>query len=115
MPSDCIFCNIADQKIPVELLYNGELLVAFRDINPVAPVHILIVPKKHIPSLLHLTDVDADMMGKITEVAVMLAEQEGIADSGFRLLVNTGAEAGQSVPHVHFHLLGGRTLGWPPG
>ena len=115
MAADCTFCNIADQTIPVELLYNGELLVAFRDINPVAPVHILIVPKKHIPDLFHLTDVDADMLGKVVEVAAQLARQEGMAESGFRLLVNTGPDAGQSVAHIHFHLLGGRKLGWPPG
>jgi histidine triad (HIT) family protein len=113
--SDCIFCKIANQDIPVELVYNGELVVAFRDINPKAPVHILIIPKKHIPGVLHLTDTDADIVGELFQVAAQLARQEGIAESGFRLVVNSGPDAGQSVPHLHVHLLGGRELGWPPG
>jgi histidine triad (HIT) family protein len=115
MVDDCIFCRIADLRIPVELLYQDHLLVAFRDINPVAPVHILIVPKKHSASVNALTDVDADMLGKVFEVAAKLAAQEGIADSGFRVVVNTGPDAGQSVDHIHFHLLGGREMAWPPG
>lgn len=115
MVDDCIFCRIADLNIPVELLYQDHLLVAFRDIKPVAPVHILIVPKKHIPDLLHLGDIDAEMLGKVFEVATMLAQKEGIAESGFRIVVNAGPNAGQSVAHVHFHLLGGREMAWPPG
>lgn len=115
MADDCIFCRIADLQIPVELLYQDHLLVAFRDINPVAPVHILIVPKKHIASVNALTDVDADMLGKVFEVAAKLAVQNGVADSGYRVVVNTGPEAGQSVHHIHFHLLGGREMTWPPG
>ena len=113
--ADDIFCRIANQDVPVELLYNSETLVAFRDINPVAPVHILIVPKKHIPDLLSVTDTDADMLAKVFEIASELARREGIAESGFRLVVNNGAAAGQTVPHLHFHLLGGREIGWPPG
>ena len=115
MPQDCIFCRIADLDIPTELLYQDHLLVAFRDVNPVAPVHILIVPKKHIPDLLHLTETDADMLGKVFEVAAELARKEGIAENGFRVVANNGKSAGQSVQHVHFHLLGGRELTWPPG
>jgi len=115
MPEDCIFCKIANQEMPVELVYQDHLLAAFRDINPAAPVHILIVPKKHIASMLELTDTDAEMLGKIFEVAADLARQEGIAESGFRIVVNTGPNAGQSVPHIHFHLLGGREMAWPPG
>ena len=115
MPEECIFCKIANQDIPVELLYNDEVLAAFRDVKPAAPVHILIIPKNHIPDMLHLTDVEADIMGKVCEVAALLARREGIAESGFRVVVNTGPDAGQSVQHLHFHLLGGRALGWPPG
>jgi len=115
MPEDCIFCKIANQEIAVPLVYQDDLLVAFRDINPAAPVHILIVPRKHISGLLELTDVDADMVGKILKVAADLARQEGIAEGGFRVVVNSGPDAGQSVPHLHFHLLGGRQLAWPPG
>ncbi len=113
--ADDIFCRIANLEIPTELLYNSDTLVAFRDINPAAPVHILIVPKKHIPDLLSLTDVDADMLAQVYEIAVELARKEGIADSGFRLVVNNGVAAGQTVPHLHFHLLGGREMTWPPG
>ena len=115
MATDCVFCQIADQDIPAPLVYNDELLVAIRDLHPVAPVHILIIPKKHIPDLLHITDVDADMLGKIIEVATMLARREGIAETGFRLVTNTGPDAGQSIAHIHFHLLGGRKMNWPPG
>lgn len=115
MSADCIFCRIANQDMPVPLLYNGELLVAFRDINPVAPVHILLAPKKHIPDILSLTDVDADMVGKVFEVAADLARSEGLSEGGFRVVVNTGAAAGQTVSHLHFHLLGGRDMTWPPG
>lgn len=115
MTESCIFCQIADHDIPATLLYEDHLLVAFPDINPAAPVHILIVPKKHIPSVLHLSDVDADMLGKVFEIASKLAEERGIAQEGFRLVINTGPAAGQSVAHVHFHLLGGRQMTWPPG
>lgn len=115
MTDDCIFCKIANQDIPVELLYEDEIIAAFRDINPVAPVHILIIPRKHIPSILDITDVEADMMGRILEVANRLARQYEIADSGFRLVLNTGPDAGQSVQHLHAHLLGGRAMAWPPG
>ena len=115
MRDNCIFCRIADLDIPTELLYQDHLVVAFRDINPAAPVHILLVPKKHIPDLLHLTDVDAAMLGQVFEIAADLARKDGIAESGFRVVVNTGPGAGQSIPHLHFHLLGGRPLAWPPG
>jgi histidine triad (HIT) family protein len=90
-------------------------VAAFRDINPVAPTHILIVPKKHIPDIRHLADVDAEMLGCIYEVAADLARQEGIDEDGYRLVINTGRAAGQTVPHLHIHLLGGREMGWPPG
>ncbi|HOF87349.1 MAG TPA: histidine triad nucleotide-binding protein [Armatimonadota bacterium] len=114
MVDGCIFCGIADLRVPAELLYQDHLLVAFRDIKPAAPVHILIVPKKHIADVRDLGDIDAEMLGKVFAVAALLAKQEGIADSGFRLVVNTGPDAGQTVEHIHFHLLGGREMGWPP-
>lgn len=115
MPEDCIFCKIANQEVSTLLVYQDDRLAAFRDINPAAPVHILIVPKKHISGMLELTDVDADLVGNIVQVAAELARREGIAESGFRVVVNSGPDAGQSVQHLHFHLLGGRKLGWPPG
>jgi len=115
MPEDCIFCKIANQEVSVPLVYQDHLLAAFRDINPMAPVHILIVPKKHIPGVLELTDIDVEMLGKVFEIAGKLARQEGIAESGFRIVVNSGPDTGQSVQHVHFHLLGGRQMAWPPG
>lgn len=115
MPDECMFCRIANHETPVELLYNDDLFVAFRDINPAAPVHLLIVPKKHIPSVLALTDIDADAMGRMYEIAAGLARAEGVAESGFRLILNTGPDAGQSVAHLHMHVLGGRHLAWPPG
>lgn len=96
-------------------VYDGEHLVAFRDLNPQAPVHILIIPKRHLESVLALEDADSQLVGEIHLLAARLARQEGIADSGFRLVTNTNAAAGQSVPHLHFHLLGGRRMGWPPG
>jgi histidine triad (HIT) family protein len=115
LTDSCIFCRIADLEIPVDLLYEDHLLVAFRDIKPAAPVHILLVPKKHIPGVRDITDVDAALLGKIFEVANMLAVQEGIAESGFRLVINSGPDAGQTIDHLHVHLLGGRELSWPPG
>ena len=115
MPEECIFCQLADGEMSIELLYNDDMFAAFRDINPVAPVHILIVPKKHISCLTCIEDVDADLLGRVFTIAGKLARQQGIAESGFRLVVNTGSGAGQTVPHLHFHLLGGRQMTWPPG
>jgi histidine triad (HIT) family protein len=112
---DCIFCKIADQETQTELVYNDDMFVAFRDINPSAPVHILIMPKKHITSINMLNDIDSDTLGRIFEIAKKLAKQEGVSESGYRLVTNTGPDAGQSINHLHFHLLGGRELGWPPG
>ncbi|MBR5429852.1 MAG: histidine triad nucleotide-binding protein [Firmicutes bacterium] len=107
---DCIFCRIADQDIPSPLLYEDEYVCAFRDLHPKAPTHILIIPKKHVASLAELTEEDLPLVTHIVRAAQKLAEQEGIADSGYRLLSNCRADAGQEVPHLHFHLLGGRRL-----
>jgi len=111
---DCIFCKIISGQIPSTRVFESDTVYAFRDINPAAPTHILIVPRRHIPRIADLTTEDAVLMGELVHTAQMLAEQEGISE-GFRLVANNGAEAGQSVFHIHLHLLGGRALGWPPG
>ena len=112
---DCLFCGIIGGKIRGDIVYQDETTVAFKDVNPKAPVHILIVPRKHIGALLDLKSGDESIIGNVFRVAVNLAEQEGIAKNGFRVVVNCGADAGQTVFHLHYHLLGGRRLGWPPG
>lgn len=114
MPADCVFCRIIAGEIPAERLHDDDHVIAIRDINPQAPVHILIVPKRHIASLMDAEGTPS-LYARIVEVARTLAQRLGLADRGFRLLVNAGPEGGQAVPHVHFHLLGGRTMGWPPG
>ncbi|MDH4179357.1 MAG: histidine triad nucleotide-binding protein [Armatimonadota bacterium] len=114
-PAECIFCRIASGQIPATIVYQDELVVAFRDVNPQAPTHVLVVPRKHVPSLNAVSEQDKDSIGRIVRVAAQIAEAEGCADTGYRLVANCGPEAGQSVDHVHFHLLAGRSLGWPPG
>jgi histidine triad (HIT) family protein len=113
--ADCLFCKIAEGKIPAKKVHEDDEIVAFRDINPQAPTHILVVPRKHVPSLNELTAADAALVGKLHLVAAQLAAQEGIAQRGYRTLFNTNADAGQTVFHIHLHLVGGRPLGWPPG
>ena len=113
--SDCLFCGIADGKIKANLVYHDEALLAFKDIAPKAPVHILIIPRKHVVSVLDIEANDSGVIGRIFQVAGQLAREQGIADSGFRVVVNSGADAGQSVSHLHYHLLGGRRMTWPPG
>ena len=107
---DCIFCQIVDGKIPGDIVYQDEEVIAFRDINPVAPTHLLIIPKKHISSLAHLADAEAPLIGHMVKVANQLARKEGVAESGYRLVINSGEQGGQLVPHLHMHLLGGRRL-----
>ena len=113
--SDCLFCKIVDGKIPAKMVYQDDKSIAFRDINPQAPTHILVVPRKHIPSLNDLTEADAPLVGHLHVVAQKLAHEEGLVERGYRTLFNTGREAGQTVFHIHLHLVGGRPLGWPPG
>ncbi len=113
MADQCIFCRIVRGEIPAQLLANTADCVAFRDLSPQAPIHILIIPKKHVASLDDVTD--SDIAGKMTMLAAALARQEGIAASGYRTVMNTGADGGQSVLHLHLHLLGGRAMTWPPG
>ncbi|NLA06121.1 MAG: histidine triad nucleotide-binding protein [Firmicutes bacterium] len=112
--TDCLFCKIANKELPSEIVYEDDDVLAFRDINPQAPVHVLIIPKRHIASLSDLTEDDKDAMGHLMFVASKLADDLGIGE-GFRVVVNCGKDAGQSVFHIHMHLLGGRSLGWPPG
>jgi histidine triad (HIT) family protein len=113
MTDDCLFCRIIRGEIPATFVAKTPECVAFRDIDPQAPTHIVIVPREHIASL---SDVkDPLVVGQMSRLATELAESEGIADSGFRVVVNTGADAGQSVQHLHMHLLGGRHMSWPPG
>ncbi|AZR73168.1 histidine triad nucleotide-binding protein [Anoxybacter fermentans] len=112
--SDCIFCKIAAGEMGTEFIYEDDQVVAFRDINPVAPVHILVIPKKHIPSANELTEADNQLIGHIFQVIKKLAQKENL-NQGYRIVNNCGREGGQTVHHLHFHLLGGRNLQWPPG
>jgi histidine triad (HIT) family protein len=113
--SDCIFCKIANKEMG-KLVYEDDKVVAFDDLNPQAPVHVLVIPKKHIARISDVADGDdACLMGHIMVVANKIAAERGIADEGYRVVTNCNEGAGQSVWHVHFHLLGGRKLGWPPG
>lgn len=111
----CLFCKIAAGEIPSNKAFEDERVLAFHDIDPQAPVHVLIIPKKHIDSVLGLTAEDDALLAHMFRVAQKLAAELGVAEKGFRLVLNTGEEGGQSVPHLHMHLLGGRNLGWPPG
>ena len=113
--SDCLFCGIVDGHVKGDVVYRDESVVAFRDIRPRAPVHILIVPRKHVATILDLEVNDQTAIGQIFLVIAKLAREQGIAENGFRVVVNSGADAGQTVFHLHFHLLGGRHFGWPPG
>ncbi len=112
---DCLFCKISAGTIPAKIVFENERIVAFDDINPQAPTHIQIIPRKHIATTLELGAEDRELMGEIVQTAAALARERGIAEDGFRLVVNTNPGAGQSVYHLHVHLLGGRSLGWPPG
>jgi histidine triad (HIT) family protein len=113
--SDCLFCRIAAKKIPAKIIYEDAETVAFEDINPQAPVHVLIIPKKHISTALEIAEEDKGLIGHLFRVAAKIAGEKGIAERGFRLVVNTNSEAGQTVYHIHLHLLGGRHMHWPPG
>ena len=112
---DCLFCRIADGKIPAEIVYSNDEIVAFRDINPQAPTHILVIPRKHIATVLDVSAEDEALMGRLLRTAGAIARAEKIADRGFRLVINCNKEAGQTVFHLHAHLVGGRAMSWPPG
>ena len=111
----CLFCEIVAGRVPAKVYYQDEDVLAFRDINPQAPLHLLIIPKRHITSLTDLTPGDDALLGKVVRRASVIAKAEGLADRGYRLVFNCGDDAGYSVYHIHLHLVGGRKLGWPPG
>ena len=113
MADDCLFCRIVRKEIPAKLVLENEHCVAFRDINPQAPVHVLVIPREHVASLNEATD--PAMLGRLGLAAAEIAKSEGIAEGGYRTVVNTNRDAGQTVFHVHLHLLGGRAMSWPPG
>lgn len=116
MPAEsCLFCRIASGEEVADVVYSDEGVVAFRDIRPVAPVHVLIIPARHMASLQELQDSDTGLLGRMTSAACEVAAREGVDSSGYRLVINTGIDAGQSVFHLHMHLIGGRRMGWPPG
>ena len=108
---DCIFCKIIKKEIPSSIVYEDDEILAFRDINPVAPIHVLVIPKKHIESVLELNEEDEKLVGKIYTVINKIAKQEGIDEKGFRIVVNCGEDGGQEVRHLHFHIIGGKKLG----
>lgn len=114
MDSNCLFCKIAKGELATEFILETDNVVAFRDINPQAPTHVLIIPRKHIASLAELEASDGSLMGEIVLVAAEVAKRENL-EHGYRVVVNTGTHGGQSVAHLHFHVLGGRSLQWPPG
>jgi histidine triad (HIT) family protein len=111
----CLFCRIMTGEIPAGKVYEDDHSFAFRDVNPQAPTHVLLIPKKHISSLNEASAEDHAVLGHLLRVAPQIARQEGVADNGFRVVVNTGADAGQSVWHIHLHIMGGRSMAWPPG
>lgn len=113
--ADCIFCKIAEKKIPAKVAYEDDKVLAFHDLSPQAPTHILIIPKKHLGSISEMQDNDRDIVGYLHLIAKKLAAEQKIDKSGFRLIINNGPDAGQAVEHIHLHLLGGRKMQWPPG
>jgi len=115
MTAECLFCKMVSGEIRPDKVYEDKDVLAFKDINPQAPVHVLIIPKKHIATLNDLSAGEIDQIGKLMKAAVHIARESGLADSGYRTVMNCNADAGQSVFHIHMHLLGGRSMRWPPG
>ncbi len=113
--SDCLFCRILEGEIPADVIYESDSALAFRDINPQAPTHVLIIPRRHITTINDLDAGDQELVGSLFIAAKEVARQEGLAEDGYRTVMNCGEGAGQSVFHIHLHLLGGRLLNWPPG
>ncbi len=113
--SDCIFCKIVSKEIPSTIVYEDDKILAFKDVNPAAPVHVLIIPKQHISSVMELEAEHVNLMGHILLASQKIAKELGIDEKGFRIVNNCGDDGGQTVGHIHFHLLGGRQLQWPPG
>jgi histidine triad (HIT) family protein len=112
--SDCLFCKIARKEIPAEAVLETDRALAFADLNPQAPVHLLVIPKAHYENAAEASEADPELVGHLVSVAAQAARERNLSD-GYRIVTNTGPDAGQSVPHLHFHLLGGRAMGWPPG
>ena len=113
--SDCIFCRIAAHELPATLLYEDKDTLAFEDLHPQAPTHVLVIPRKHIARPFDIAPQDDAVVGKLFRVAARIAAERSVAEAGYRLVMNNGAQAGQTVFHIHLHLLGGRAMGWPPG
>ena len=113
--ADCLFCKIINREIPASIVYEDDRVLAFNDINPQAPLHVLVVPKRHIRSLSDLTEGDDQIVGEVVRRATSIAHERGVAAGGFRTVFNTNRDAGQTVFHIHLHLLGGRAMTWPPG
>jgi histidine triad (HIT) family protein len=112
---DCLFCKILSGDIPADIIHESEATIAFRDINPKAPTHVLIIPRKHIATINDITEDEHEIVGNLYSSAQAIASAEGIAEEGYRVVMNCNEAAGQTVFHIHLHLLGGRALGWPPG
>ena len=115
MASDCLFCRIVAGEIPSDQVFSDDQVIAFRDIAPKAPVHVLVIPRRHLDSLADLTEADAQLTAALIAAANEAARRERVADSGYRIVTNIGDDAGQSVGHLHLHVLGGRRMAWPPG
>lgn len=115
MVTDCLFCKIVANELPSQKVYENDRILAFEDISPAAPVHVLIIPKHHIASVMEIGETQYDVVAEIHKVAQHVAREKGVAEKGFRLVNNLGEEGGQTVDHLHYHLLGGRHLSWPPG
>ena len=115
MDENCLFCKIGAKKIPAKFVLDAEEFFAFEDINPQAPTHVLVIPKEHYPDVSALAAADGGLLGEVITGVHRVAETEGVSEHGYRVVFNTGAHAGQAVPHVHGHVLGGRSLTWPPG
>ena len=113
--SDCLFCKMVSGEITPDTVYEDDDVLAFRDISPQAPTHVLVIPKQHVSTLNHLDSANAELIGKMMLAAVEVAEKEGFAEQGYRTVMNCNADGGQTVFHIHLHLLGGRVMGWPPG
>jgi histidine triad (HIT) family protein len=112
---DCIFCKIINKEIPASIVYEDERMIAFDDINPQAPVHVLLIPKEHFPSLNEIPEDKKDVLSHLLLKAREIAREKEIGERGYRIVLNTARESGQDVLHIHFHLLGGRQMSWPPG
>lgn len=112
---DCLFCSIIDKKIPADILYEDDKVVAFRDISPQAPTHFLVIPRRHIATLNDLQGDDCELVGHIVHTAKTIAAEQGLAEDGYRVTMNCNEQGGQTVYHIHMHVLGGRQLQWPPG